>query len=172
MWKTIRAFFAAHDGAIMIKALAGGGGRGMRKVDSADQIDNAYRQCAAEAQLGFGDPAVFAEALLDDARHIEVQIVAAPSGDALALGDRDCSIQRRYQKLVEIAPAQGLSITCVVTCTRPRLGCARGWDCAAWPPSNSWSPVRNSSSSKSTRGSRWNTPSPKKSSGSTWSPFS
>jgi acetyl/propionyl-CoA carboxylase alpha subunit/acetyl-CoA carboxylase carboxyltransferase component len=108
----VRAFFAAQDGAIMIKALAGGGGRGMRKVYSADQIDNAYRQCAAEAQLGFGNPALFAEALLDDARHIEVQIVAAPAGHqthALALGDRDCSIQRRYQKLVEIAPAQGLS---------------------------------------------------------------
>ena len=108
----VRAFFAAQDGAIMIKALAGGGGRGMRKVDSAAQIDNAYCQCAAEAQLGFGDPALFAEAAADDARHIEVQIVAAPAGHrthALALGDRDCSIQRRYQKLVEIAPAQGLS---------------------------------------------------------------
>jgi acetyl/propionyl-CoA carboxylase alpha subunit/acetyl-CoA carboxylase carboxyltransferase component len=110
----IRAFFAAQDGAIMIKALAGGGGRGMRKVNSADHIDSAYRQCAAEAQLGFGNPAVFAEALLDAARHIEVQIVGAPAGyqtHALALGDRDCSIQRRYQKLVEIAPAQEVSAT-------------------------------------------------------------
>jgi acetyl/propionyl-CoA carboxylase alpha subunit/acetyl-CoA carboxylase carboxyltransferase component len=108
----VRAFFAAQGGPVMIKALAGGGGRGMRRVDSADQIDAAYRQCAAEAQLGFGDPAVFAEALLDGARHIEVQIVAAPAGPrthALALGDRDCSIQRRFQKLMEIAPAQGLS---------------------------------------------------------------
>jgi acetyl/propionyl-CoA carboxylase alpha subunit/acetyl-CoA carboxylase carboxyltransferase component len=108
----VRAFFAAQDGAIMIKALAGGGGRGMRKVADAGQIDVAYRQCAAEAQLGFGDPAVFAEAALDAARHIEVQIVAAPAGPrthALALGDRDCSIQRRFQKIVEIAPAQGLS---------------------------------------------------------------
>ena len=108
----VRAFFAAQGGAIMIKALAGGGGRGMRKVHSADQIDDAYQQCAAEAQLGFGDPALFAEAALDAARHIEVQVVAAPAGHqthALALGDRDCSIQRRYQKLVEIAPAQGLS---------------------------------------------------------------
>jgi acetyl/propionyl-CoA carboxylase alpha subunit/acetyl-CoA carboxylase carboxyltransferase component len=108
----VRAFFVTQGGAVMIKALAGGGGRGIRRVDSADQIDNAYRQCAAEAQLGFGNPALFAEALLDDARHIEVQIVAAPAGPrthALALGDRDCSIQRRYQKLVEIAPAQGLS---------------------------------------------------------------
>ncbi len=108
----IEAFFAAQGGAIMIKALAGGGGRGMRTVRSADRIGDAYQQCAAEAQLGFGNPALFAEALLDGARHIEVQIVAAPAGHqtrALALGDRDCSIQRRYQKLVEIAPAQGLS---------------------------------------------------------------
>ncbi len=108
----VTAFFAAHGGAIMIKALAGGGGRGMRKVTDADQIEAAYRQCAAEARLGFGDPALFAEAVLDAARHIEVQVVGAPAGHqthALALGDRDCSIQRRYQKIVEIAPAQGLS---------------------------------------------------------------
>ncbi|WP_205877477.1 acetyl-CoA carboxylase family protein [Mycobacterium camsae] len=108
----VRAFFAAQDGAIMLKALAGGGGRGMRRIERVDQIDEAYRQCAAEARLGFGDPALFAEALLTDARHIEVQIVAAPAGHqirALALGDRDCSVQRRYQKLVEIAPAQHLS---------------------------------------------------------------
>jgi len=104
----IRAFAATQTGPIVIKALAGGGGRGMRIVRSADQIDDAYRQCAAEAQLGFGDPALFAEAHLANARHIEVQIVATPSR-ALALGDRDCSIQRRYQKLVEIAPAQGIS---------------------------------------------------------------
>ncbi|BCZ25383.1 carboxyl transferase domain-containing protein [Mycobacterium senriense] len=108
----IKAFFAAHAGGIMIKALAGGGGRGMRKVHSADQVDDAYQRCAAEAQLGFGDPALFAEALLTDARHIEVQVVAAPAGHqthAHAVGDRDCSIQRRYQKLIETAPAQGLS---------------------------------------------------------------
>ncbi|BBZ74506.1 acetyl-CoA carboxylase family protein [Mycobacterium paraseoulense] len=108
----IEAFFAAHGGAIIIKALAGGGGRGMRTVRGAGEIGDAYRQCAAEAQLGFGDPALYAEALLDGARHIEVQVVAAPAGHqtrALALGDRDCSIQRRYQKLVEIAPAQALS---------------------------------------------------------------
>lgn len=104
----IREFAAEQPHGIVIKALAGGGGRGMRIVRSTSQIDDAYRQCAAEAQLGFGDPAVFAEALLDDARHIEVQVVATPQR-ALALGDRDCSIQRRYQKLVEIAPAQGVS---------------------------------------------------------------
>src|SRR5271156_559094 len=93
----IRAFLAAHENGIVIKALAGGGGRGMRMVRGAEQIDDAYRQCAAEAHLA-------------NARHIEVQVVATPSR-ALALGDRDCSIQRRYQKLVEIAPAQGISTT-------------------------------------------------------------
>ena len=108
----IRAFAAAQAGVIVIKALAGGGGRGMRIVRSADQIDDAYRQCAAEAELGFGDAAVFAEAHLANARHIEVQVVAAPAASAtraLALGDRDCSLQRRFQKLIEIAPAQNIS---------------------------------------------------------------
>ncbi len=104
----VRAFAAARSGPIVIKALSGGGGRGMRIVRGAEQIDDAYRQCAAEAELGFGNPALFAEAHMADARHIEVQIVATPSR-ALALGDRDCSIQRRHQKLIEIAPAQGLS---------------------------------------------------------------
>jgi len=107
----IGAFFAAHGGAVMIKALAGGGGRGMRKVTDAEQIEAAYRQCAAEAQRGFGDPALFAEAVLGAARHVEVQVVAAQAGHqthALALGDRDCSLQRRHQKLIEVAPAQGL----------------------------------------------------------------
>ncbi|GBE66971.1 carbamoyl-phosphate-synthetase [Mycobacterium sp. MFM001] len=104
----IREFAAGQPDGIVIKALAGGGGRGMRIVKDAAAIDDAYRHCAAEAQLGFGDSAVFAEALFDNARHIEVQIVATPDR-ALALGDRDCSIQRRYQKLVEIAPAQGIS---------------------------------------------------------------
>ncbi|MFE3542572.1 carboxyl transferase domain-containing protein [Nocardia sp. NPDC059177] len=106
----VRAFFDATPGAIMIKALAGGGGRGMRVVRAATELDDAFRQCAAEAQLGFGDPAVFAEALFERARHIEVQIVAA-DGLALAIGDRDCSVQRRHQKLIEIAPAQDLPDT-------------------------------------------------------------
>lgn len=94
----------------MIKALPGGGGRGMRKVIAADQSEGACEQCAAEAQRGFGDSTLFAEAVLDGARHIEVQVIGAPAGHqthALALGDRDCSIQRRYQKLLEVASAQG-----------------------------------------------------------------
>ena len=110
----VRTFFAERGGPIMIKAIAGGGGRGMRRVDSADQIDDAYTRCTAEAHLGFGDPGVFAEQLLEPARHIEIQVVAAPRAGrtvALALGDRDCSIQRRYQKVIEIAPAQAIPDT-------------------------------------------------------------
>lgn len=109
----ITTFFADHPGGIMIKALAGGGGRGMRPVFDAADLDASFARCTAEAQLAVGDPAVFAEVLINNARHIEVQVVAAPGFNgvthALALGDRDCSLQRRNQKILEIAPAQQLS---------------------------------------------------------------
>ncbi|KQV62828.1 MULTISPECIES: carboxyl transferase domain-containing protein [unclassified Caulobacter] len=98
-----RAFQAEH-GAIMLKARAGGGGRGMRAVLDPGELDAAYAACEREALAAFGDGGLYAETLLTHARHIEVQIV----GDgihALAVGDRDCSLQRRNQKLVEIAPA-------------------------------------------------------------------
>ena len=111
----VREFFATQPGGIMIKALAGGGGRGMRAVRASSELDDAYRACAAEAQLAFWRPELFAEALWERARHIEVQIVAAADADgatvAVALGDRDCSVQRRHQKLIEIAPAQQLNAT-------------------------------------------------------------
>ncbi len=98
-----RAFQARH-GAIMLKARAGGGGRGMRAVLDPGELDAAFAACEREALAAFGDGGLYAETLLARARHIEVQIV----GDgihALAVGDRDCSLQRRNQKLVEIAPA-------------------------------------------------------------------
>ncbi|TDC93394.1 ATP-grasp domain-containing protein [Saccharopolyspora aridisoli] len=103
----VRAFLAENPGGIMIKALAGGGGRGMRVVREAAAVEAAYRACAEEADLGFGSREVFAEALFDGARHVEVQVVADGTA-ALALGDRDCSLQRRHQKLLEIAPATGV----------------------------------------------------------------
>ncbi|MFH5209750.1 carboxyl transferase domain-containing protein [Antrihabitans sp. NCIMB 15449] len=108
----VREFFGEHSSGIMIKALAGGGGRGMRVVRDPADLDAAYSACAGEALHGFGRSELFAEALCDNARHIEVQIVSAASGatkTAVAIGDRDCSVQRRQQKLIEIAPAQGLS---------------------------------------------------------------
>lgn len=110
-----RDFLAAHPGGIVLKALAGGGGRGMRVVRDVATLDDAFRACTTEAEHGFGHGALFAEALCDRARHIEVQIVAAADDAggvrALALGDRDCSVQRRHQKLVEVAPAQRLDAT-------------------------------------------------------------
>ena len=106
----VRTFLTQHPGGIVIKALAGGGGRGIRLVHNESEVDDAYRACAAEALLGFGNSEVFAEALFADARHIEVQ-VAGDGRNAVALGDRDCSVQRRHQKLIEIAPAPNLSDT-------------------------------------------------------------
>jgi len=98
-----RAFFR-KNGPMMLKAVAGGGGRGMRVVRTEAEIEFALAACAREAQAAFGDSAVYAEWLVEDARHIEVQ-VAADGRAVVAVGDRDCSVQRRNQKLVEIAPA-------------------------------------------------------------------
>ena len=106
--RATRALLDAHPTGIAIKALAGGGGRGIRIVTAPDGLGGALRACASEAAAGFGDARIFAEALVTGARHIEVQIIGTPGG-AKVLGDRDCSIQRRRQKLIEIAPAPGIS---------------------------------------------------------------
>ncbi|MDA1097347.1 MAG: carbamoyl-phosphate synthase large subunit [Proteobacteria bacterium] len=102
------AFFAAH-GAMMIKAMAGGGGRGLRAVHAADEIAGTHALCQAEALQAFGNGDVFVERLLARPRHIEVQIIGDGSGAISHLGERECSIQRRHQKLVEMAPAPGLA---------------------------------------------------------------
>ena len=101
-----RAFLASlgPGAAVMVKAVAGGGGRGLRPVSDPAGLDEAIRRSASEAQAAFGDPAVYVEELLTRARHVEVQVIG--DGAAVAvLGDRDCSLQRRRQKLIEIAPA-------------------------------------------------------------------
>ena len=95
-------------GAVMIKALAGGGGRGMRAVQAGDDIEAAYARCQSEATAAFGNGDVYVEQLIPRARHIEVQVVGDGSGAVSQLGERECSIQRRNQKLVEIAPSPGL----------------------------------------------------------------
>lgn len=95
--------------AVMVKAMAGGGGRGMRVAINADELTRAHERCASEAQAAFGSADVYVEELITRARHIEVQIVGDGSGGVVVLGDRDCSIQRQRQKLVEIAPAPALA---------------------------------------------------------------
>ncbi|WP_428121176.1 carboxyl transferase domain-containing protein [Candidatus Poriferisodalis sp.] len=101
-----RAFFD-DNGPMMIKALAGGGGRGMRTVRSADELEAAYERCASEAAAAFGNGDLYVEHLIERARHIEVQIVG--DGESVAhLGERECTLQRQNQKIVEIAPSPTL----------------------------------------------------------------
>ena len=95
--------------AMMIKAIAGGGGRGTGVVRSGDDVESVYRRCQSEAETAFGNNEVYVEEYLSNARHIEVQIVGDKHGTIQHLGERECSVQRRYQKVVEVAPAPGLS---------------------------------------------------------------
>jgi acetyl/propionyl-CoA carboxylase alpha subunit/acetyl-CoA carboxylase carboxyltransferase component len=104
------AFFEALDGgAMMIKAVSGGGGRGMRAVRKSGEIAEAYARCRSEAKAAFGDESVYIERLVEDARHIEVQIVGDRAGTVAHFGERECTIQRRNQKLIEIAPSPSLT---------------------------------------------------------------
>jgi len=94
--------------AVMIKAVAGGGGRGMRAVADRAQLAAAFERCRSEARSAFGDGALYVEQRLEGVRHVEVQVIGDGTGDAVHAGERECSIQRRHQKLVEIAPAPRL----------------------------------------------------------------
>ena len=109
--KEAEEFFASlgEGAAMMIKAIAGGGGRGMRVVGNADEIEEALQRCQSEAESAFGDGSVFVEQLIPRARHIEIQVVGDGQGGVAHLGERECSVQRRHQKVVEIAPSPALS---------------------------------------------------------------
>jgi acetyl/propionyl-CoA carboxylase alpha subunit/acetyl-CoA carboxylase carboxyltransferase component len=106
-----REFLASlgAGGAIMIKAVAGGGGRGTRAVFRADDIDEAYRRCQSEARAAFGNGDLYVEQLMPRARHIEVQVIGDSAGAVSHLWERECSVQRRHQKLIEIAPSPSIS---------------------------------------------------------------
>lgn len=105
------AFFQSlgPDAAVMVKAIAGGGGRGMRPVTELADLEEAMTRCQSEAETAFGDGRVYVEQLIKAARHVEIQVAADQDGTVIVLGDRDCSLQRRRQKIIEVAPAPGLS---------------------------------------------------------------
>ena len=94
---------------LIIKASSGGGGKGMRIVHSSDKFISSFKTASQEARNAFGDDSLYIEKYIQNARHIEVQILADNYGNTVHLGERDCSIQRRHQKLIEEAPAYGIS---------------------------------------------------------------
>jgi acetyl-CoA/propionyl-CoA carboxylase biotin carboxyl carrier protein len=94
---------------VLVKAAAGGGGRGMRVVERAEDLDDAMAAASREAQAGFGDDRVFLERFLPRARHIEVQVIGDTHGNVISLGERECSLQRRHQKVIEESPSPVVS---------------------------------------------------------------
>ena len=94
---------------VMLKARSGGGGRGIRQIDSPEQMEAAFPQAVAESAAAFGDGAVYLEKFVYPARHVEMQILADEHGNVVCLGERDCSVQRRHQKLIEESPSQAVS---------------------------------------------------------------
>lgn len=104
----VKAFVEKHGYPIMIKAVNGGGGRGMRMVSNYSELEDAYNRAKSEAMKAFGSDEIYLEKYLQNPKHIEVQIIGDTQGNIVHLYERDCSIQRRHQKLVEIAPAFSL----------------------------------------------------------------
>lgn len=90
---------------VIIKATAGGGGKGMRIVTGEDALENAYQTARAEAEAGFGNPEVYLEKYIENPRHVEIQVIGDQFGNVYHYGERDCSIQRRHQKLIEESPS-------------------------------------------------------------------
>ncbi len=113
---------------VFIKAVAGGGGRGMRRVDAPNKFADELGAAMREAEAAFGDPAVFVEQAVGAPRHIEVQILADRTGETVHLFERDCSIQRRHQKVVEIAPAPHISDELREALTSDAVKFAKGLD--------------------------------------------
>ncbi|HKW99395.1 MAG TPA: acetyl-CoA carboxylase biotin carboxylase subunit [Bryobacteraceae bacterium] len=100
-----RAFANQCGFPVLLKAVAGGGGKGMRRVDREEQVDSAFRDASSEAERAFGDAAVYGEKLIDRPRHIEIQLLGDRHGRMIYLGERECSLQRRHQKILEECPS-------------------------------------------------------------------
>jgi acetyl-CoA carboxylase, biotin carboxylase subunit len=100
-----RAFAKAYEYPILLKAVAGGGGKGMRVVEREEDVESAFRDASSEAARAFGNAEIYAEKLIERPRHIEIQVLGDQYGNLVHLGERECSLQRRHQKVVEEAPS-------------------------------------------------------------------
>jgi pyruvate carboxylase len=107
-FEEVKAFTDEYGFPIIIKAAFGGGGRGMRVVRDQESLEDSFQRAASEAKSAFGNGTVFVERFLDKPRHIEVQLLGDNYGNVVHLFERDCSVQRRHQKVVELAPAKDL----------------------------------------------------------------
>src|SRR5664279_5015057 len=102
---TLRDFARTHGYPILLKAVAGGGGKGMRRVDRDADLESAFRNASSEAERAFRSPEIYVERLIERSRHIEIQLLGDHHGNMVHLGERECSIQRRHQKVIEECPS-------------------------------------------------------------------
>jgi acetyl-CoA carboxylase biotin carboxylase subunit len=108
-FEDVRGVAAEVGFPLLLKATAGGGGKGMRLVADASDLEDAYRTASNEAEAAFGDGTMYVEKALVPARHVEIQVLCDTHGNVLTLGERECSIQRRHQKLIEESPSAALT---------------------------------------------------------------
>ena len=145
-WQAAAAVAAQIGYPVLLKAAAGGGGKGMKVVAAAGEMEGRFAAAANEARAAFGDDTLYLERYISNARHVEVQVLGDSHGNVIHLGERDCSLQRRHQKLVEEAPAPNIPRTlrdeiCAATrssaastprCRRRALRPARGASARRW----------------------------------------
>jgi len=169
--RAIQAVARRIDYPLILKAAAGGGGRGMRVVRSDRELETALPVAQAEAEAAFGNGDIYVEKYLEDPRHIEVQIIADGRGHVVAIGERECSLQRRHQKVLEEAPAPGLRDSVRQTLFKAAIRGAKAdrlRQCRHLrvPAGEGWPRLFHGDE---TRASRSSTRSPRRQPGSTWS---